>query len=66
MPVVRVISKICGVHEHIVITPNFAKLGYMAIASDIFFRQGNPAVFASIEELYKNVTSKVLDDPRDG
>ena len=63
LPVVLVISEIFGVHEHIAdITRRFAKLGYLAIAPDLFVRQGNPAAFASIPELYKNVISKVPDD----
>ncbi|AMO98606.1 prolyl oligopeptidase family protein [Collimonas arenae] len=63
LPVVLVISEIFGVHEHIAdIARRFAKLGYLAIAPDLFIRQGNPAAFASIPELYKNVISKVPDD----
>lgn len=63
LPVVLVISEIFGVHEHIAdITRRFAKLGYLAIAPDLFIREGNPAAFASIPELYKNVISKVPDD----
>lgn len=63
LPVVLVISEVFGVHEHIAdITRRFAKLGYLAIAPDLFVREGNPAAFASIPELYKNVISKVPDD----
>ncbi|WP_211460791.1 dienelactone hydrolase family protein [Collimonas silvisoli] len=63
LPVVLVISEIFGVHEHIAdIARRFAKLGYLAIAPDLFIRQGNPAAFASIPELYANVISKVPDD----
>jgi carboxymethylenebutenolidase len=63
LPVVLVISEIFGVHEHIAdIARRFAKLGYLAIAPDLFKRQGNPAAFATIPELYKNVISKVPDD----
>ncbi|HWW04863.1 dienelactone hydrolase family protein [Collimonas sp.] len=63
LPVVLVISEIFGVHEHIAdIARRFAKLGYLAIAPDLFIRQGNPAAFASIAELQKNVISKVPDD----
>ncbi|PFH10607.1 carboxymethylenebutenolidase [Collimonas sp. PA-H2] len=63
LPVVLVISEIFGVHEHIAdIARRFAKLGYLAIAPDLFKRQGDPAAFATIPELYKNVISKVPDD----
>ena len=63
LPVVLVISEIFGVHEHIAdVARRFAKLGYLAIAPDLFIRQGNPAAFASIAELQKEVISKVPDD----
>ncbi|GAC1316273.1 MAG: dienelactone hydrolase family protein [Collimonas sp.] len=63
LPVVLVVSEIFGVHEHIAdITRRFAKLGYLAIAPELFVREGNPAAFASISELYKNVIAKVPDD----
>ncbi|QRX80935.1 dienelactone hydrolase family protein [Glaciimonas sp. PAMC28666] len=63
LPVVLVISEIFGVHEHIAdVARRFAKLGYLAIAPDLFVRQGNPAAFASIAELQKEVISKVPDD----
>jgi carboxymethylenebutenolidase len=63
LPVVLVISEIFGVHEHIAdIARRFAKLGYLAIAPDLFIRQGNPAAFASIAELVKVVVSQVPDD----
>lgn len=63
LPVVLVISEIFGVHEHIAdIARRFAKLGYLAIAPDLFKRQGDPAAFATIPELYANVVSKVPDD----
>ena len=63
LPVVLVVSEIFGVHEHIAdIARRFAKLGYLAIAPNLFKRQGDPAAFASIPELYVNVISKVPDD----
>jgi carboxymethylenebutenolidase len=39
----------------------WAKLGYMAIAPDLFARQGNPAAYDTIAELFKQVVSKVPD-----
>ncbi|MFC5476235.1 dienelactone hydrolase family protein [Paraherbaspirillum soli] len=63
LPVILVVSEIFGVHEHIAdIARRFAKLGYLAIAPDLFIRQGNPAAFASIPELLKTVISQVPDD----
>lgn len=62
LPVILVISEIFGVHEHIAdVTRRFAKLGYLAIAPDLFVRQGNPAAWPTIAELNKNVISNVPD-----
>jgi len=62
LPVVLVISEIFGVHEHIAdVARRFAKLGYLALAPDLFVRQGNPAAMTSIPEIQKEVISKVPD-----
>ncbi|WP_019139530.1 dienelactone hydrolase family protein [Noviherbaspirillum massiliense] len=62
LPVVIVVSEIFGVHEHIAdVARRFAKLGYLALAPDLFIRQGNPAAYSSIPELMKEVVSKVPD-----
>lgn len=62
-PVILVVSEIFGVHEHIAdVARRFAKLGYLAIAPDLFVRQGNPAAYPSIAELLKEVVSKVPDE----
>ena len=62
LPVVLVISEIFGVHEHIAdVARRFAKLGYLALAPDLFVRQGDPSSFGTIAELYKEVISKVPD-----
>ena len=62
LPVVLVISEIFGVHEHIAdVARRFAKLGYLALAPDLFVRQGDPSSYGTIAELYKEVISKVPD-----
>lgn len=62
LPVILVVSEIFGVHEHIAdVARRFAKLGYLALAPDLFVRQGNPASYGSIPELMKEVVSKVPD-----
>jgi carboxymethylenebutenolidase len=62
LPVVLVISEIFGVHEHIAdVARRFAKLGYLALAPDLFIRQGNPLKYTSIPELQKEIISKVPD-----
>jgi carboxymethylenebutenolidase len=60
--VLLVVQEIFGVHEHIKdVCRRFAKLGYMAIAPELFARQGDPSKYPSVPELFKNVVSKVPD-----
>jgi carboxymethylenebutenolidase len=62
LPVVLVISEIFGVHEHIAdIARRFAKQGYLALAPELFVRQGDPSSFGTVAELIKEVISKVPD-----
>ncbi|WP_454763216.1 dienelactone hydrolase family protein [Cupriavidus campinensis] len=62
LPVVLVVSEIFGVHEHIAdICRRFAKLGYLAIAPELFARQGDPGSYGSIQELQDKIISKVPD-----
>lgn len=62
LPVVLVISEIFGVHEHIAdVARRFAKLGYLALAPDLFVRQGDPQKVASIAELQSTIISKTPD-----
>lgn len=62
LPVILVVSEIFGVHEHIAdVARRFAKLGYLALAPDLFVRQGNPAAYDSVPQLMKEVVSKVPD-----
>jgi carboxymethylenebutenolidase len=61
-PIILVISEIFGVHEHIQdICRRFAKLGYMAIAPELFVRQGDVAKLKSIDEI-RTIISQVPDD----
>jgi carboxymethylenebutenolidase len=61
-PVVLVVQEIFGVHEYIEDTcRRFAKQGYLAIAMELFQRQGDPTKFTAIPELMSNVVSKVPD-----
>jgi carboxymethylenebutenolidase len=62
-PVILVVQEIFGVHEHIRdVTRRLAKLGYLAIAPELFFRQGNPATISNIDELREKIISKVPDE----
>jgi carboxymethylenebutenolidase len=61
-PVVLVVQEIFGVHEHIQdICRRFAKLGYLAIAPEMFARQGDVSQMSNIQEIISKVVSKVPD-----
>jgi len=61
-PVVIVISEIFGVHEYIAdVARRFARLGYFAIAPDLFARQGDPGAYSEMAKLMSEVVSKVPD-----
>lgn len=59
--VILVISEIFGVHEHIKdVARRFAKQGYMAIAPDLFERQGDPTDLP-MPELMKTIIARTPD-----
>lgn len=63
LPVILVISEIFGVHEHIAdVARRFAKQGYLALAPEMFIRQGDAKAYTSIPELQKEIISKVPDE----
>lgn len=60
-PVVLVIQEIFGVHEHIQdVCRRFAKLGYLAIAPELFVRQGDVSKLSSVDEI-RPIVAKVPD-----
>ena len=60
-PVILVIQEIFGVHEHIQdVCRRFAKLGYLAIAPQLFVRQGDVLKLTSVEEI-RPIVAKVPD-----
>ena len=62
LPVVLVISEIFGVHEHIAdVAKRFARLGYLAIAPEMFVRQGDAGSYGEVAKLMSEVISKVPD-----
>lgn len=62
LPVVLVVSEIFGVHEHIAdVARRFAKLGYLAIAPELFVRQGDAKAIPEIPRLMAEVVGKVPD-----
>lgn len=62
LPVVLVVSEIFGVHEHIAdVARRFARQGYLAIAPELFVRQGDAGEYGEIAKLVAEVISKVPD-----
>lgn len=66
-PIVLVIQEIFGVHEHIKdVCRRFAKLGYLAIAPELYARQGDVSALTDTAEIFKIVRrvpdSQVLAD----
>jgi carboxymethylenebutenolidase len=61
-PVILVVQEIFGVHEHIKdVTRRFAKAGYMAIAPEMYHRQGDVSQLKDNKEIFAKVVSKVPD-----
>src|SRR4051812_39839858 len=61
-PTVLVVQEIFGVHEHIKdICRRFAKLGYVAVAPELYARQGDVSKLENIKEIFAKVVSKVPD-----
>jgi carboxymethylenebutenolidase len=66
-PVVLVVQEIFGVHEHIKdICRRFAKLGYLAIAPELYARQGDVSKLTAFPDIFKIVNqvpdSQVMSD----
>jgi carboxymethylenebutenolidase len=66
-PVVLVVQEIFGVHEHIKdICRRLAKLGYFAIAPELYARQGDVSKLTDFQEIFKIVRtvpdSQVMSD----
>ncbi|MBX9817047.1 MAG: dienelactone hydrolase family protein, partial [Burkholderiaceae bacterium] len=63
LPIVLVVQEIFGVHEYIADTcRRFAKAGYLAIAPDLYARQGDVTKYTDIGKLMAEVVSKVPDE----
>jgi len=61
-PVVLVVQEIFGVHEYIRdVCRRFARLGYLAVAPELYARQGDVSTLADSREIFSKVVSKVPD-----
>jgi carboxymethylenebutenolidase len=63
VPVIVVIQEIFGVHEHIKdVCRRLAKLGYYAIATDLYSRIGDATQISDIPTLISTIVSKAPDE----
>lgn len=62
-PAILVIEEIFGVHEHIKdLCRRLAKSGYLAVAPELFARQGDLSTMTDIPTIIRDVISKAPDD----
>jgi len=63
LPVVLVVQEIFGVHEHIKdLCRRLAKAGYLAIAAELYQRQGDAAAYTDVPKLVQEIVAKVPDE----
>ena len=61
-PTILVVQEIFGVHEHIKdVCRRLAKRGYLAVAPELFFRQGDASKMKDINEILEKIVAKVPD-----
>lgn len=61
-PIIRVVQEIFGGHKQIKdICRRFAKLGYLAVAPELYFRQDDVSQITDFKEILTTVVSKVPD-----
>jgi len=61
-PVVLVVQEIFGVHEYIKdVCRRLAKAGYMAVAPELYARQGDVSKMTNVQEILETVVAKVPD-----
>lgn len=61
-PLVIVVQEIFGVHEHIRdVCRRFAHRGVLAVAPELFVRQGDPSQVGDISQLMRDIVSRVPD-----
>ena len=62
LPLILVVQEIFGVHEHIKdLCRRYAKLGHIAIAPELYARQGDVSQLANPNDIISKVVSKVPD-----
>jgi carboxymethylenebutenolidase len=62
LPVVLVVHEIWGVHEYLKdVSRRLAKLGYLAVAPELYARQGDPTKVTDTGAIIKDIVSRVSD-----
>jgi carboxymethylenebutenolidase len=62
LPTILVVSEIFGVHEYIAdVCRRLAKLGYLAIAPELFARYGDPRKLSNVQDILSSIIGKVPD-----
>jgi carboxymethylenebutenolidase len=62
-PMILVVQEIFGVHEHIRdVCRRLAKLGYVAVAPELYVRQGDPSAISDIPTLMRTIVAQVPDE----
>ncbi len=62
LPTVLVVQEVFGVHEHIKdVARRLAKQGYLAVAPELYARQGDASKYTDTGALMKEIVSKVSD-----
>lgn len=63
VPVILVVQEVFGVHEYIQdVCRRLAKAGYMAVAPELYVRQGDPRRYTEVSRLISEVVDKVPDE----
>ncbi len=63
LPVVLLVQEIFGLHEHIRdLVRRLAKAGYLAVAPNLYQRQGDPTKVSDINQLVKSIVANVPDE----
>jgi carboxymethylenebutenolidase len=61
-PVVLVVQEIFGVHEHIKdVCRRLAKEGYLAVATELYARQGDVSKMTDVQQVVRDVVARVPD-----
>ncbi|MDB4946725.1 MAG: Carboxymethylenebutenolidase [Labilithrix sp.] len=62
-PCIVVVPEVFGVHEHIKdLCRRLAKAGYLAVAPELFARQGDPTKYTDIPKLLSEIVDKTPDE----